>query len=185
MYKRQRRVLRHRANGRWGRKCRGQCKASALCLLRRRLRGSCISSVISFDQTFRHGQGNEILSAHRNRSHHNRHRSYTFPVRYRQLFRRLAHCGGSNCSGGGLQHLGQGDGKDRAHHHRRSGLLSAGRVLGQGGFHRGEGGGMVRFSRALGADGLLGAGGGRRVSADYLRGHHRAHRPCHHRGAYR
>lgn len=81
------------------------CIAS-LCLLRRGLLRSAVSGIIPVDQDLRYRQGNAFLPAHRNRTYHHCHRSDPVPVRYQQLFRRLADRSGRYCTGSDLQYLG-------------------------------------------------------------------------------
>ena len=54
----------------------------------------------------RYRQSNAFLPAHRNRTYHHCHRSDPVPVRYQQLFRRLADRSGRYCTGSDLQYLG-------------------------------------------------------------------------------
>ena len=62
--------------------------------------------IIPVNQDLRYRQGNAFLPAHRNRPHHHCHRSDPVPVRYRQLFRRLADRSGCYRIGSDLQYLG-------------------------------------------------------------------------------
>ena len=87
------------------RRC-GQFRIASLCLLRRGLLRSAVSGIIPVDQDLRYRQGNAFLPAHRNRPHHHCHRSDPVPVRYQQLFRRLADRSGRYCTGSDLQYLG-------------------------------------------------------------------------------
>ena len=77
-----------------------------LCLLRRGLLRSAVSGIIPVNQDIRYRQGNAFLPAHRNRPHHHCHRSDPVPVRYQQLFRRLADRSGCYRTGSDLQYLG-------------------------------------------------------------------------------
>lgn len=97
-----RRLCRDRTYGRRS----GQFRIASLCLLRRGLLRSAVSGIIPVNQDLRYRQGNAFLPAHRNRPHHHCHRSDPVPVRYQQLFRRLADRSGRYCTGSDLQYLG-------------------------------------------------------------------------------
>ena len=84
----------------------GQFRTASLCLLRRGLLRSAVSGIIPVNQDIRYRQGNAFLPAHRNRPHHHCHRSDPVPVRYQQLFRRLADRSGCYRTGSDLQYLG-------------------------------------------------------------------------------
>ena len=84
----------------------GQFRTASLCLLRRGLLRSAVSGIIPVNQDLRYRQGNAFLPAHRNRPHHHCHRSDPVPVRYQQLFRRLADRSGCYRTGSDLQYLG-------------------------------------------------------------------------------
>ena len=53
------------------------------------------------------GKVMRFFPAHRNRTYHHCHRSDLVPVRYQQLFRRLADRSGRYCTGSDLQYLGK------------------------------------------------------------------------------
>ena len=97
-----RRLCRNRT---YGRRC-GQFRIASLCLLRCSLCRSAVPGIIPVDQDLRYRQSNAFLPAHRNRTYHHCHRSDPVPVRYQQLFRRLADRSGRYCTGSDLQYLG-------------------------------------------------------------------------------